>query len=98
MRNSFLQLSLDSFLVVLLSQRVLQGLFPVNTGVTGVTDEVIQGLQVRVTGNTEIQGVTWWAIIQGFGALQPGPCRGYTFGVTGNTDAVIQGLHEVYSR
>ena len=37
---------------------VLQGLFPVNTGVTGVTDEGIQGLQVRVTGNTEIQGVT----------------------------------------
>ena len=53
----------------LLSQRVLQGLFPVNTGVTGVTDEVIQGLRARVTGNTEIQGVTWWAIIQGFGAL-----------------------------
>ena len=55
--------------MVLLSQRVLQGLFPVNTGVTGVTDEVIQGLRARVTGNTEIQGVTWWAIIQGFGAL-----------------------------
>ena len=34
------------------------GLFPVNTGVTGVINEVIQGLWVRVTGNTEIQGVT----------------------------------------
>ena len=55
--------------MVLLSQRVLQGLFPVKTGVTGVTNEVIQGLQARVTGNMEIQGVTWWAIIQGFGAL-----------------------------
>ena len=44
--------------MVLLSQRVLQGLFPVNTGVTGVTDKVIQGLRARVTGNTEIQGVT----------------------------------------
>ena len=40
------------------SQRVLQGLFPVNTGVTGVTNDIIQGLRVRVTGNTEIQGVT----------------------------------------
>ena len=55
--------------MVLLPQRVLQGLFPVNTGVTGVTDEVIQGLWSRVTGNTEIQGLTWWAIIQGFGTL-----------------------------
>ena len=44
--------------MVLLSQRVLQGLFPVNTGVTGVTDKGVQGLRVRVTGNTEIQGVT----------------------------------------
>ena len=37
------------------SSGVLQGLFPVNTG---VTNEGIQGLQVRVTWNTEIQGVT----------------------------------------
>ena len=49
---------MNSFLVVLLSQKVLQGVFHVNTGVTGVTDEGIQGLRARVTGNTEIQGVT----------------------------------------
>ena len=55
---------------------VLQGLFPVNTGVTGVTDEVIQGLQVRVTGNTEIQGVTrFWCTVTG--ALQGIHIRGY---------------------
>ena len=35
------------------------GNITVITGVTGVIGEGLLGLRSRVTGNTEIQGVTW---------------------------------------
>ena len=65
--------------MVLLSQRVLQGLFPVNTGVTGVTDEGIQGLQVREYGDTRgyIVGDNTRFMRTVTGALQGIHVRGY---------------------
>ena len=51
---------MNSFLVVLLSQRVLQGIFPritVNTGVTGVIDEGdtgVMGKGYREYGDTRV--------------------------------------------